>query len=377
MRAMIVDDLTRWMKEIALPFWAEHGQDRASGAFHERLMPDGALDRHAIQRVRVQFRQIYVYAHAEVLGWHQGGAAIALTGFDHVMRAWHAPDGEPGFIHLMRPDGAIESALRDSYDHAFAVLALSWLLRATGEPRVAAALDATLAFVDAHLTAADGSLLESLPPAQPRRQNPQMHWFEAMLALKEAAAHESADRRLAQARRQFDRMIDPATGMLGEYFDDSWRPAPGAPGGSVEPGHLAEWAWLLRQHERILGLVRSDQPTRLIAHAARWFEPKTGLLVDETDRNGAIRRGTRRSWLATEWAKAQIGEVEAGIADARPRAIAALEAMDRHHLRKPFPAGWIDQLDEQARPVAGPVPSSILYHVFVAVIEADRVLGRA
>ena len=60
---------------------------------------------------------------------------------------------------------------------------MAWLLRASGAPRVEAALTQTLAFIDGCLTDPQGALYEDDLRTQPRRQNPQMHWFEAMLAL--------------------------------------------------------------------------------------------------------------------------------------------------------------------------------------------------
>ncbi len=369
-------DLVSWMRDDVLPFWAVNGRDPASGWFHERLQADGRPDAGAIQRIRVQFRQIYVYAHADMLGWHPGGASIALAAFHETMRRGWAPDGKPGFVHLLTPDRAIHNPLRDSYDHAFAVLALTWLFKATGDAAVGKALEDTLAFVDAHLTAADGSLLEGWPASLPRRQNPNMHWFEAMLALKEVISHPSADARLARAYSLFERIHDPETDTIGEYFDDAWNPAPAPAGDSVEPGHLAEWTWLLRQHERIGNRPSGATATRLISSALRTADPVSGLMVDESDRHGQIRRATRRIWLQTELVKAWVAEAEIGVPGAADAARRALDTMDRHYLRQPMPQGWVDQLDATLRPIAGPVQASILYHIFVAVIEADRVLGK-
>jgi mannose/cellobiose epimerase-like protein (N-acyl-D-glucosamine 2-epimerase family) len=370
---MTPTEFVRWMRDTALPFFAQHGRDE-TGWFHERLTPQGTPELGASQRIRVQFRQIYTYAHAKALGWSRDGDRIALHCFHRVMELAHAPDGRPGFVHRLRPDAAVEDPLRDAYDHAFAVLALAWLSATTGDAAVRQALDATLTFVDDHLMAADGSLYEGVPPSLPRRQNPQMHWFEAMLALKSAAQHASADQRLEQARQHFRRMYEPASGLIGEYFDDDWHPAPGAASSSVEPGHLAEWAWLLRQEEKLTGRPKGPEATALLASAHRWADPATGLLVDEAGKDGAVRKATRRLWLQTELVKAEIAAFEAGEARAKVRAEAAIAAMGRYYLRQPFEAGWHDQLDADARPIAGPVQTSILYHLFVAAVETERVL---
>jgi mannose/cellobiose epimerase-like protein (N-acyl-D-glucosamine 2-epimerase family) len=369
--------LTAWLSNIVLPLWADRGRDARTGAFYERLLPDGTADLAAPLRVRVQLRQIYVFAHAGVLGWFPQGPEVALQAFERLMRTAHAPDDAPGFVHVLNPDGTVQNPLRDSYDHAFAVLALSWLARATGDNRVRHALDDTLSFVDRHLTAPDGSLLEGLPASQPRRQNPQMHWFEATLALKESIDHPEAEARIIRARSIFDRVYDPTSCTVGEYFTDAWAPVSGAAGDTVEPGHQAEWTWLLRKHERICGLPPATTANDLLESALRSADSVSGLLVDEADRQGRIRKATRRSWLQTELAKAWIAEAEIGVGGAADKARAALAALDQYYLRRPFAAGWIDALDATHAVVPGPVSASTLYHIFVAIAEGERVLGAA
>jgi hypothetical protein len=61
-------DGRRTAVEKALPLWAGAGYDERRGGFQERLNPDGSPDLTAPRRLRVQVRQIYVYAHAAVLG---------------------------------------------------------------------------------------------------------------------------------------------------------------------------------------------------------------------------------------------------------------------------------------------------------------------
>lgn len=367
-------DLAQWMKGSVLPYWATEGYDAAAGLFHERLFPDGRPDRGAVRRVRVQARQIYVYAHAAVIGWYPEGAALALGVYDRLVEVAHAPDGRAGFVHSVTPEGQVVSPLRDAYDHAFLVLALAWLLRATGEARIREGLAAVLGFVDAEMTAPDGSLREGVPPSLPRRQNPQMHWYEAMLALMEAGVPGAAER-AARHRALFEaRLYDAATGSLGEYFTEDWTPAPGMEGRILEPGHHAEWVWLLRRHEALAGLPQCPLSDQLLAFAMRWVEPGNGLLVDEVLRGGGVHRGTRRTWLQTELAKAWLSEAELGTSGAVAQARRALTGLDRHFLRQPIEAGWLDRVDEQGRPLPGLIPASALYHVFLAVAEAARVL---
>ncbi len=129
----IVTGLKHWLQNDALPFWASAGRDARSGLFRERFHADRTPDLAAPLRVRVQFRQIYCLSHAAVLGWFPQGAEIALAAWEATRKHfWNAKDGG-GFFHILSADGAVSDSRHDSYDHAFAVLALSWLARATGE----------------------------------------------------------------------------------------------------------------------------------------------------------------------------------------------------------------------------------------------------
>ena len=52
--------------------------------------------------------------------------------------------------------------------------------------QVRSEIDALLSFVDAHLRSPHGGVQEGLPASMPRRQNPQMHLFEVMIAAFDA-----------------------------------------------------------------------------------------------------------------------------------------------------------------------------------------------
>jgi mannose/cellobiose epimerase-like protein (N-acyl-D-glucosamine 2-epimerase family) len=185
-------------------------------------------------------------------------------------------------------------------------------------------------------------------------------------------AMDRARKLLALMEQKF---IDPETGTLGEYFTDQWARAPGADGDLVEPGHHAEWSWLLRQYERINRLPAGARASALIDKAVGWSDPATGLLVDEADRRGGIRRTTRRTWPQTELAKAWMGEAEVGRAGAADKARQALAGLAKHYLDRPVVGGWTDQFDTAGRPLSQVVMASTFYHVFCAIAEADRVLG--
>jgi mannose-6-phosphate isomerase len=372
----IVQELHNWTVEKALPLWSTAGFDKSRGGFRERLNVDGSPDLSALRRLRVQARQVYVYAHAAALGWYPQGRDVALKGIEFMVRNYRSPDGRPGYVHLLTPDGQVADNLRDTYDHMFVLLALAWSERACGDAQVRGLLNETLDFVDECLTAPDGSFVEGLPATLPRRQNPHMHAFEAMLALHETNSRPDG---LKRARRLLGLLegtfFDPKTRTITEYFGQDWSSVSGSEGLSVEPGHFAEWAWLLRRHERFSDAPWGPLSTDLLESALRWADPKTGFLVDEADARGPVRRATRRAWPQTELAKAWMGEAEAGRIGAKEKALLALDALKTHYLDQPLIGGWTDQFDGAGCPISDLIPASTFYHVFCAIAEADRVLS--
>ena len=146
-----------------LPLWSIEGWDQSTGGFVERLGIDGRADRAAPRRVRVQARQIYCFAKAAQLGWYPEGREIAQKGLDYLLAKAKSPDGRPGFVHLLAPDGAVLNPLRDTYDHAFVLLALAALYQLDGDAQVRAEIDSLMQFFDTVLRSPDGGYSEGVP----------------------------------------------------------------------------------------------------------------------------------------------------------------------------------------------------------------------
>ena len=366
-------NIARWVVEEALPFWQSRGRDTVFGGVHERLHWDGSPDLATAKRVRVQARQIYCYSHASALGWFDGLGFAGAT-LDWLLDKAGSPGRRPGFAHLLHPDGSVANPLRDTYDHAFILLALTWYAKASGDAQARSLIGATLAYLDEQMLCADGSYREGVPPARPRRQNPHMHLFEAMLALHETLAFPGALERAGKLRAMlFERFLRPAP-LLLEFFDDDWQPAVGPAGRIVEPGHLAEWCWLLRRYEWAAGLPPDTLPSALIDAAEVTADPATGFLIDEAFSDGTASRRSRRLWPQTEWAKAWLCEQRVGRPGAEAKAAHALGQLSTFYLGQPLPGAWIDQMDETGLPLVDTIPASTLYHVFAAAVEADTVL---
>lgn len=370
--ADIVARLKRRMIEDAIPLWSTAGWDDATGGFIDRLHRDGSADTAAPRRVFVQARQIWCYAKAAQMGWYPEGRAIALKGLEHLLAKAKAPDGRPGYVHRLTPDGAVLDARRDAYDHAFILFALATVYALDKDAQVRAEIDALLAFLDGHLRSPHGGVHESLPVSLPRRQNPHMHLFEAMIACFDATHDLSFQNRAGEFFALFlANLYDKRKCVLGEYFEEDWSKIEPV---SVEAGHQAEWVWLLKGFERITGCPTGQRRAELLATALRYRDATTGCLVDEGGDTGNIRRATRRLWPQTEIAKAWIAQAESGEAGAAEEARAALVRLERHYLSHPVKGGWYDQFDSDGKSLIDTIPASSFYHVLCAVTEAEQVL---
>lgn len=367
----VVARLKRHMIDCALPLWSTVGWNSSTGGFVERLDFQGHADLRAPLRTRVQARQIYCFATAAASGWYRDGREIALKGLDFLLSKAKGQDGR-GFVHTLMPDGAVGDALRDAYDHAFILLAFASLYRLDRDAQIRSEIDELCCFIDS-LRSPHGGFEEGIPASLPRRQNPHMHLFEAMIATFDVTHDHQFLNRAGDLFALFvANFYDKERHVLGEYFEEDWSKIHPV---VVEPGHQAEWVWLLKGFERITGCPTGRYRSELLASALRYRHAPTGCLVDEGNATGEIKKGTMRLWPQTELAKAWIAQAEAGEFGADDEARAALVRLERLYLSHPVKGGWYDQFDSRGASLVAAIPASSFYHVMCACIEAEQVLG--
>lgn len=367
--------LRGWMIDYALPFWAGPGFDHQHGRFEERLSLQGERVLDTPLRLMVQARQIYVYALAARRKWHDGAQALAEQAYASMVRDFYRRGGRDGWVHSIARDGAIADPQHDLYGHAFALLAVASYVQLTGKREALALADETLAFLDAKLRAVKGGgYVEALPISdRPRRQNPHMHLFEALLALSSSSGD---GRYLAKVGELFElftsRFFRADAGTLGEYFDASLEPAAGVAGSIVEPGHHYEWIWLLRSFERQCGRAVQPYVDALYVHADGHGYDNAGLIVDETLIDGSHRTPTRRIWPATEAIKANLAEARLGRKNSATKAASLARMLHTHFLSRSLLGGWTDRLDANGAVATDFMPASTFYHIACAIDELDR-----
>ncbi len=357
--------LTRWVTDRALPFWADTGID-AHGGWFEHLNLEGRPNTDVVRRLRVQARQIYVYALAEKRGWYPGQSVAERT-FDFMMKHGFEKGGEPGFIHLLNPDYSVNNPRRDFYDHAFYLLACASLVGLSHDQTALQTAQTTFDFLDGSLKSPHGGWTEGIPAQIPRRQNPHMHFLEACMAWHDVSGAPAYLAYAAEVYALFEaHFFDGKHHIIREFFEDDWTVASGDLGETAEPGHAAEWIWLLKMYQDRAGIDTSKYAAKLYA---KLLTKGDGFQNDEEDIAGEPRRETRRLWVQTELIKAHLAQAQRGDANAASRAAALIDRFMDIYLR---PDGtWMDQIGACNQPLASTIPASTFYHIACMIAEAE------
>ena len=360
--------IRRWTFDAALPFWLERGLDREHGGYVEMFDAQGMASA-PYKRTRVTGRQIYVFSHAALLGV-DGAADAALHGYRFLRdRAW-LDDGR--WARRMDRSGGLLDATPDLYDTAFVLFALGWYARLSNDPEPVDLALATLDRLDREFRHPAGGFAHELPMTGWRLQNPHMHLLEAALSLMEARPGEPRFAELAAELVELfrTRFFDGAT--LAEHFDDAWARAPGAAGRVIEPGHQFEWAWILGWRSRLTGVDTTDLSVALHAFAERFgVDPASSLTFNSVDDRGGSLDRRSRTWPNTERIKGALALYELIERDPWADVASSTGVLLTKFLR---PQGdWSDEVDGGGEPMVSTVPTSTLYHVFLAFTEALRV----
>ncbi|MEF2549955.1 AGE family epimerase/isomerase [Aurantimonas sp. A2-1-M11] len=378
-----------WLHQQAMPFWIGRAQDPQHGGFVDRLSAGGEPYVEDPKTTLVQARMLFTCAHARLNGGGSecvDGAETALAFLTDHLR--DPVDG--GFFRAVGRDGdpAAPGAnrVKDAYDHSFVLLGLAAWLRLGASDAAQTMLEETFAWFHGTLfDPATGGYHEddrvtrpSEPYPLPRRQNPHMHLFEALLALYEATGEA---RWLDHSRRILGvfeaHFFDADTGSLREFLDRDLGEAPPPAGRIREPGHQFEWVWLLHRYAALSGDRRFD-PHAAVLYRFGWNHGTHrggrlgGGVYDEIDPSGAPMAVSMLLWPQTEGIKAHLARAEsAGDREGMTRARQLSALMFKNHIAADRPI-WRNQIDLDGRTLQPDAPTRLLYHVAMAIIEGQR-----
>src|SRR5205085_8641564 len=97
-----------------------------------------------------------------------------------------------------------------------------------------------------------------------------------------------------------------------------------------------------------------------------------GAVFDSVDAEGGLVAGTKLLWPQTEYIKACVTRAEWLRDGAARNAISMHLALIAHHFLRPDGATWHNQLARDGTPLAAETPARVLYHLFLAIAEVDR-----
>ena len=362
-----------WYLHDVLPLWTAQGYDETRGGFYEALDFDGTPLADLDRRVRVQSRQIYVFSEVGRRGWRDDAEALAAKAFDFYLAHACPEDGARGCVHVLAADGSVEDDRRDLYDQAFLLLSCAARWNAAKDDRAMALANKTADFLDRELRGPAGGWLEDSLKTLPRRQNPHMHLFEAFMALFAATGDARWRAKLDETYALMsERFFDDGRGIIREFFDEEMNPLEDR--AVIEPGHMFEWVWLLRNYENATGVDTGAQRRKLfesgvLLGADAGFH---GFVDNAISVAGARQSGAKRLWPQTEFLKAALVAASDGQKDAEGRAVALINDQFTTYLAAKKSGLWIDEFDKDGAAIAPHVPASILYHLFEAVVETER-----
>ncbi len=374
--ARLRDRLKTWATDAAYPLWWTKGAD-PTGGFFEKLSLEGEPVQGP-RRGRVLPRQIYSYSVAGDLGWTGPWREAVEHGLSFYLSNYRRPDGL--FRALVGPDGASLDDTAALYDQAFSMFAAAAVARIAPERADAMRRQATE--VRGKLIAERkhplGGFYLTAPPSTPQGSNEHMHLLEACLAWSEIDS-DPVWRALADeiAELALSRFIQPESGMLREFFDLDWNPAPGREGRICEPGHQFEWGWLLLRWGKLAG--RADATTaalRMIdAGETHGINDENGVAINALLDDFSIDDANARLWPQTERIKAAVLAAEITGEDRYWAMAAAGGEGLMAYLRTPVPGVWRDKMQPNGDFIDEPAPASSFYHIVCAIVEFDRAVS--
>lgn len=225
----------------------------------------------------------------------------AVRGTEFLLERFHdARYG--GFFSRVDADGKVIDAGKDTYGHAFALLALSHVARVAKDEKFRAAALSAWDEIDLHLRDSDGGFRPEAPrdfaPSRSlRTQNPVMHMFEALLSLVDAT---DSPRARAGAKSVGDFVLyrllqGQADGgaCIPEWYDEHWKPLPTRDeGGYIDVGHQFEWSHLLAGAEhRGISAIYGAVGDRLLKYGLKvGYDEIEGGVFNRVYPDGSIDR---------------------------------------------------------------------------------------
>lgn len=309
------EELRNDLFENILPYWETKMADPAGGFYgrrdgYDRLHPDAP--KGAILNARI----LWTFAAAFGIGGDNRWLKVAQRARDYILDHFVDPD-YGGVYWSVDSQGRPLDTKKQFYAIAFAIYGLAELARHTSDTKSAEAARRLFDAIETHSRDrrlngyVEAATRDWRPIADMRlsdkdenaalTMNTHLHILEAYTNLLRLHPGDEAVREAtANLIGIFlDKIIDGATGHLGLFFDNDWRPTDAA----VSYGHDIEASWLLLEAAMVVGdselTARTLEATGRMARAALEGIRPDGSMVYELHADGTLD-AERHWWVQAE-----------------------------------------------------------------------------
>lgn len=359
---------------------ATRGWDEPRGRSVERLQADLTPAPLGYRRGMVAGRQLFFFSHAYRLTMDPLFEDRARRLYaDLVGHFWDKTQG--GWYFSVDDDNTPHNPTKDLYGHAFIMFGLAHYVAVFLDSDASGWIEQTKELVFRHFRLPGGWFAPSTTQdwvilGRNLEQNPHMHLLEAYLSAYNATRDEVFIRCATEIMSIYTELLRTRDGSkVLEHFDENGQPA-AARGNLIEPGHLYEWYWLVNEYADIAGLPAYRAAcTPIIEWADRWgIDPGAGGIYDQVDNDGNIVSNRKRIWPVTECIKAFVTLVRTGGGEQAAGSLTRWTAFIQERYCTKGGA-WHEYLDQNLQPDCDYLPLSTPYHVAMAALEVERLLG--
>ena len=341
---MVPNLQTFLQKDFAL--WLDRVWDAKTLSFHDRIEADDRIDPARERLLLVQARMAFSLAHLALLSNSASKdrlSQLALTTAEG-LQAYRLESGLYG-----RVIGGAPLA----YDQSFVLLALATCYKLDPHQERLAAMEALWQAAAQMRHEPSGLFWDGdLPLAQ----NPQMHFYEALLQAYEMTGKaEWLTRAITLRQKALAIFFDPISGSLAEFEGQERR----------EFGHQYEWAWLLlREAEFAPDPDLNLTAKRLGQFAQRFGHAPSGAVYDAARPSGEVSEASCLLWPQTEAVK------YFAITGRKEEALALMSLIFKQWF-KGAPL-WVNQIDPEGKVLQPQSFTRLFYHLVLAITEGMR-----
>ncbi len=359
---------------------ATHGWNEGGCGTQERLQNDLTPSLLGYRRGMVVGRQLFYFPHAYRLTADPLYKARAEHLFEDLTT--HFWDDENGGWYFSLGEGNdVADSTKDLYGHAFILFGLAHYFAIFQDDRALEWVRRTHDIVQERFSLPGGWLA----PAATREwnllgrnleQNPHMHLLEAYLSLFNATRDDAF---LDCARRIMavytEKLRTPDRHKVLEHLDERGE-ATGEKGTLIQPGHLYEWYWLVNEYADAAEVpeLKTDNGLTLDWADEHCVDESEGGLFDLVNSSADILSDRKRIWPTTEQIKAYATRLrENPTEEAREKLMGPIGFILDNYLQND--GSWHEFLNRQLAPDSDFMPLSTPYHVAMAALEVERLLG--